>query len=187
MRRTIEYCDLRLVLVQFVEETALFLCLMVKWLLLPSYGWWPAAAISSSLEDSTVAEAKARHCAAARAVRESLHVSTYAELVGEQEESATADAAAAAAATTCAVCLSEVGRQDSVWELRNCRHVFHHGCLDRWLDHDEHLSCPLCRAPLLATRPSASPPPPPPASEPSWAVERLLYLFGDDLLLASPT
>ncbi|OWM84079.1 E3 ubiquitin-protein ligase RHA2A [Punica granatum] len=103
---------------------------------------------------------------------------------------------------TCAVCLSLLGEADEVRELRNCSHVFHRECIDRWVDHDRpddldlgrdcddgdddenssnHRSCPLCRAPLLA--PSqwvdrwAQPDP-----EPSWAVERILYLFGDDLL-----
>ncbi|KAJ8479844.1 hypothetical protein OPV22_023571 [Ensete ventricosum] len=153
---------------------------MVKWLLFPCYDWWPTSSSSSaaSSEDSKGADARARHRAAAQAVREGLRVSTYGKLVGEQED----------AAATCAVCLSEVGLRERVWELRNCRHVFHHGCLDRWLDHDEHLSCPLCREPLLARRSTsgASPLPPPPPSEPSWAVERLLYLFGDDLLLHAP-
>ncbi|KAF3439758.1 hypothetical protein FNV43_RR18036 [Rhamnella rubrinervis] len=88
---------------------------------------------------------------------------------------------------TCAVCLNQLSMKDEVRELRNCCHVFHRECLDRWLDHDHqdhhHKTCPLCRAPLLtplqcqnlsfgATR-----------SQPSWAVERLLYLFGDDLLI----
>ncbi|WOK94083.1 E3 ubiquitin-protein ligase [Canna indica] len=181
-----QYCYSRVELVRFLTEAALLFSLVVKWLLLPTDGWWPVSS-SPSLEDSTAAEARARHrAAAARAVRATLRVSTYGELLGEEEEDEEEDGndeSGAGAATTCAVCLSEVGRQDAVWELGNCRHVFHKGCLDRWLDHDEHLSCPLCRAPLLARR---SPPPPPPA-EPSWAVERLLYLFGDDLLLPPPS
>ncbi|KAF4366440.1 hypothetical protein CsatB_010708 [Cannabis sativa] len=90
---------------------------------------------------------------------------------------------------TCAVCLNQLNTNDEVRELRNCRHVFHRECLDRWLDHDQHhhqeshrKSCPLCRAPFLTQEQSqrltmgVAP-------QPSWAVERLLYLFGDDLLL----
>ncbi|CAL9199843.1 RING-H2 finger protein ATL74-like [Musa acuminata AAA Group] len=183
---SMEYCCLSSVLVRLLTKAALVLSLMVKWLLFPCYDWWPtssSAAVAASSEGIKGAEARARHRAAAQAVREGLRVSTYGELVAEQEE---------AAAATCAVCLSEVGRRERVWELRNCRHVFHRGCLDRWLDHDEHLSCPLCREPLLARRSTAGasplhpPPPPPPPSEPSWAVERLLYFFGDDLLLHAP-
>ncbi|KAK7264833.1 hypothetical protein RJT34_32445 [Clitoria ternatea] len=87
---------------------------------------------------------------------------------------------------TCAVCLNELKMEEEVRELVNCYHVFHRECIDRWLEHEhEHEkqkpTCPLCRAPLLTSSSSSSdqcvaPP------QPSWAVERLLYLFGDDLL-----
>ncbi|WOL08522.1 E3 ubiquitin-protein ligase [Canna indica] len=164
-----DYCFSRLLLVRFLKEAAIFLSLVVKWFLYPCYEWRPA---SSSSEDGKGAEARARHSAAAQAVREALHVSTYGELTRCQE---------GAAPATCAVCLSEVRRRDRVWELCNCRHVFHQACLDRWLDHDERLSCPLCRALLVSRRTAAAEAPPPP-SAPSWAVERLVYLFGDDLL-----
>lgn len=93
---------------------------------------------------------------------------------------------------TCAVCLSQLREDDEVRELRNCCHVFHRECIDRWVDHDghqdhdhdhdhddNHKSCPLCRAPLLNPSQSLDWS----MNEPSWAVERLLYLFGDDLLL----
>ncbi|KAE8687831.1 HOPM interactor 7 isoform 1 [Hibiscus syriacus] len=87
---------------------------------------------------------------------------------------------------TCAVCLCELKEGDDVRELRNCCHVFHQDCIDRWVEYDEdededddnHKSCPLCRAPLLTSSLSlvgAN-------NEPSWAVDRMLYLFGDDLL-----
>lgn len=119
----------------------------------------------------------------ARAIRESLPVATYGEVRRKLPD----------CGSTCAVCLNELGCRDKVWELHNCCHVFHRRCLDRWLDHDEHKTCPLCRAPLLSTASvavaetaavhrtesvSAAIHRP----EPSWAVERLLYLFGDDLL-----
>lgn len=88
---------------------------------------------------------------------------------------------------TCAVCLNQLGMRDEVRELRNCCHVFHRECLDRWLDHDRdhhHKTCPLCRAPLLTPFQSQSLSFNGTArSQPSWAVERLLYLFGDDLLI----
>ncbi|KAE8714058.1 hypothetical protein F3Y22_tig00110201pilonHSYRG00160 [Hibiscus syriacus] len=95
---------------------------------------------------------------------------------------------------TCAVCLSQLKEGDEVRELRNCCHVFHRNCIDRWVDYDEdqdhnhqdhdqedndnHKTCPLCRAPLLTSSQCLVWP----KNEPSWAVERLLYLFGDDLL-----
>ncbi|XP_039031663.1 probable E3 ubiquitin-protein ligase XERICO isoform X2 [Hibiscus syriacus] len=92
---------------------------------------------------------------------------------------------------TCAVCLSQLKEGDEVRELRNCCHVFHRDCIDRWVDYDEdqdhdhvqedddnHKTCPLCRAPLLTSSQCLVWP----KNEPSWAVERLLYLFGDDLL-----
>ncbi|KHN45034.1 RING finger protein 24-like [Glycine soja] len=86
---------------------------------------------------------------------------------------------------TCAVCLSQLSVEDEVRELMNCYHVFHRECIERWLEHEHenHIpTCPLCRAPLLSScchHSSTTCVPPP---QPSWAVERLLYLFGDDLL-----
>ncbi|XWS26509.1 hypothetical protein CRYUN_Cryun26dG0037900 [Craigia yunnanensis] len=96
---------------------------------------------------------------------------------------------------TCAVCLSQLKEGDEVRELRNCFHVFHKDCIDRWVDYDQdhdhdydhdhkndhedhHKTCPLCRAPLLTSSQSLGWP----KNEPSWVVEQLLYLFGDDLL-----
>ncbi|KAK8581882.1 hypothetical protein V6N12_072088 [Hibiscus sabdariffa] len=85
---------------------------------------------------------------------------------------------------TCAVCLSQLKEGEEVRELRNCCHVFHGDCIDRWVDYDgeddgnNHKTCPLCRAPLLASSQCSVWP----KNEPSWAVQRLLYLFGDDLL-----
>ncbi|CAL9753707.1 unnamed protein product, partial [Musa acuminata subsp. burmannicoides] len=165
------YC-LSLLVPRLFSECAVLLSLVVRWLFLPCCCWWPAS--SPSANEVAGAEASDRHCVAAQAVRDSLHVSSYGALTG----------AAAEGVTTCAVCLSEMRTRDRVWELRNCAHVFHKACLDRWLDHDKHLTCPLCRAPLLsepACLPSASASA---ASEPSWAVERLVYLFSDDFLFA---
>lgn len=85
---------------------------------------------------------------------------------------------------TCAVCLGDLEDDDEIRELRNCNHVFHRDCIDRWLeyecrggDEDNHRTCPLCRTPLLPSFSDCST-----VNQPSWAVERLLYLFGDDLL-----
>ncbi|WCJ42909.1 RING/U-box superfamily protein [Euphorbia peplus] len=91
------------------------------------------------------------------------------------------------ASDTCAVCLGKLDGDDEVRELRNCCHVFHRDCIDRWVDHDDdhdhdenHKTCPLCRAPLLTSSQSNMSWV---KSEPSWAVERILYLFGDDLFV----
>ncbi|OUZ99567.1 zinc finger protein [Macleaya cordata] len=92
---------------------------------------------------------------------------------------------------TCAVCLNELRDKDKVRELRNCCHVFHRSCINRWLDHNDQKTCPLCRTPLLLSlsipRSRSScclgeSPTTMNKSGPSWAVEQLLYLFGDDLL-----
>ncbi|XP_074586388.1 brassinosteroid-responsive RING protein 1-like [Curcuma longa] len=48
----------------------------------------------------------------------------------------------------CVVCLCEFEAEEEVRRLSNCRHLFHRGCLDQWLEH-ERRTCPLCRAPLL--------------------------------------
>ncbi|CAI9755168.1 unnamed protein product [Fraxinus pennsylvanica] len=75
---------------------------------------------------------------------------------------------------SCAVCLNQLRKKSQVWELRNCRHVFHKHCLEKWLSYDGcRLTCPLCRVSLQPT---------PLPEPPHWAVERMLYLFGDDLL-----
>lgn len=100
-------------------------------------------------------------------IRNSLHVATYREISERLPVSG----------ATCAVCMIDLCGDDKMWVLRNCSHVFHKRCLDRWLDHDERQTCPLCRAPLLGQDLSLEP------EKPSWAVERLIYLFGDDILM----
>ncbi|CAL5022868.1 unnamed protein product [Urochloa decumbens] len=67
---------------------------------------------------------------------------------------------------TCSVCLEEVRRGEMVRSLPECRHVFHVGCIDAWLQ--SHVTCPLCRSDLSPRRrdtmaaaaglPGASPP-----------------------------
>lgn len=79
---------------------------------------------------------------------------------------------------TCAVCLNEFERSDEIRQLKNCCHIFHKNCLDKWLDHDQK-TCPLCRSCLLSEIVEEE------VTEESWAVERLLYLFGEDLVLQS--
>ncbi|XP_010538808.1 PREDICTED: E3 ubiquitin-protein ligase RHA1B-like [Tarenaya hassleriana] len=45
----------------------------------------------------------------------------------------------------CAVCLTEFGPDDEIRRIRNCRHVFHRGCLDRWMVDHHKMTCPVCR------------------------------------------
>ncbi|XP_027362043.1 E3 ubiquitin-protein ligase RHA1B-like [Abrus precatorius] len=49
---------------------------------------------------------------------------------------------------SCAVCLYEFEGKDEIRRLTNCRHIFHRGCLDRWMGYDQR-TCPLCRTPFI--------------------------------------
>lgn len=79
----------------------------------------------------------------------------------------------------CAVCLNKLKKNSQVWELSNCSHVFHKHCLEKWLSYDSRMTCPLCRQALISPSSTA---PGSHLQQPSWAVERMLYLFGDDML-----
>lgn len=71
-------------------------------------------------------------------IREILPVIKFEEITNSGEE----------LPENCAVCLYEFeGEQEIRW-LRNCRHIFHRSCLDRWMDHDQK-TCPLCRTPFV--------------------------------------
>ena len=70
----------------------------------------------------------------ARLIREILPVVKFSELVDPPE--------------ACAVCLYEFEASDEIRRLTNCRHIFHRGCLDRWMGYDQR-TCPLCRTPLI--------------------------------------
>ncbi|CAM0944765.1 unnamed protein product [Alopecurus aequalis] len=74
------------------------------------------------------------------AIEEALPVLRFDELV--------ASSPSVCADGDCAVCLCGIGGGDEVRRLSNCRHVFHRGCIDRWMAHDQR-TCPLCRAPLM--------------------------------------
>ncbi|KAF3448596.1 hypothetical protein FNV43_RR09309 [Rhamnella rubrinervis] len=67
-------------------------------------------------------------------IREILPVVKFSELVDPPE--------------SCAVCLYEFEGQDEIRRLTNCRHIFHRGCLDRWMGYDQR-TCPLCRTPFI--------------------------------------
>ncbi|KAE9460177.1 hypothetical protein C3L33_07947, partial [Rhododendron williamsianum] len=57
-------------------------------------------------------------------------------------------AGAGDAPESCAVCLYEFEAGEEIRWLTNCKHIFHRGCVDRWMDHDQK-TCPLCRTPLV--------------------------------------
>ncbi|RLN33969.1 hypothetical protein C2845_PM03G16890 [Panicum miliaceum] len=63
---------------------------------------------------------------------------------GEEEEEEEQEHAA-----ECVFCLSGIEEGSEVRELE-CRHLFHRGCLDRWLLARPLATCPLCRCRLLA-------------------------------------
>ncbi|KAL1364373.1 hypothetical protein HN51_012578 [Arachis hypogaea] len=48
----------------------------------------------------------------------------------------------------CAVCLTDFEQEDEIRRLVNCTHVFHRGCVDRWMGYDQS-TCPLCRTPFI--------------------------------------
>ncbi|KAJ3695239.1 hypothetical protein LUZ60_000616 [Juncus effusus] len=54
----------------------------------------------------------------------------------------------------CAVCLSFLEEGDVVRMLPACHHVFHVGCIDKWLV--ANASCPVCRADVNPTEQSVS-------------------------------
>lgn len=45
----------------------------------------------------------------------------------------------------CTVCLSDFKSPDKIRQLPNCRHVFHHRCLDPWIVDCRNMTCPICR------------------------------------------
>lgn len=76
----------------------------------------------------------------AQRIRERLPVVRFGVLA---EEAGGAD-------VMCAVCLNNMERHEEIRRLRNCSHIFHRECVDKWVDHDQN-ACPLCRSPFLST------------------------------------
>ncbi|KAM1294685.1 hypothetical protein ACFX13_014980 [Malus domestica] len=68
-------------------------------------------------------------------IREILPLAKFSDLVDPPE--------------SCAVCLYEFEGEDEIRRLTNCRHVFHKGCVDRWVGYDQK-TCPLCRTPFIS-------------------------------------
>ncbi|KAL0321116.1 UNVERIFIED_CONTAM: E3 ubiquitin-protein ligase RHA1B [Sesamum radiatum] len=54
----------------------------------------------------------------------------------------------------CSICLTEFEKEELVNKLPKCGHVFHVGCLEKWLDRCQ-FTCPLCRSMLLHVRSSS--------------------------------
>ncbi|KAL8150417.1 hypothetical protein V2J09_020225 [Rumex salicifolius] len=69
-------------------------------------------------------------------IREMLPVVKFSEVVSGADETPP---------ERCAVCLYDFEGEEEIRRLRNCRHIFHRACLDRWMDHEQS-TCPLCRA-----------------------------------------
>ena len=44
----------------------------------------------------------------------------------------------------CSICLEAYALNESISDLKPCRHLFHHKCIARWLRKKN--SCPMCRA-----------------------------------------
>ncbi|XP_042055433.1 RING-H2 finger protein ATL80-like [Salvia splendens] len=154
---------------QFVLCKAALIFAVTRWLLSLALNLLTKS-IASPQPSSSCCSASSSPAANLRLLKGSLSLTTYGEM--EQRLPEGHD-------ESCAVCLNGLKKSSHVWELSNCCHVFHKHCLERWLAYDNRLTCPLCRASLIDTRPLS------PASlpeQPSWAVERMLYLFGDDLL-----
>ncbi|XP_010527006.1 PREDICTED: RING-H2 finger protein ATL54-like [Tarenaya hassleriana] len=56
--------------------------------------------------------------------------------------------------TDCSVCLSEYQEDEALRLLPKCNHAFHVPCIDTWLR--SHVSCPLCRAPVVVNAENSS-------------------------------
>ncbi|KZV31551.1 hypothetical protein F511_07402 [Dorcoceras hygrometricum] len=94
-------------------------------------------------------------------IREFLPVARFSDLAEmEQPES-------------CAVCLYEFAGDDEIRRLRNCRHVFHRSCVDRWMDHDQK-TCPLCRTHFIPEDMQEA------FNERLWAASGVWDLYGEN-------
>ena len=46
----------------------------------------------------------------------------------------------------CPICLGSISTQDNAVMMPGCSHVFHEGCVDKWVN--LHSTCPYCRTPI---------------------------------------
>ncbi|CAN6243750.1 unnamed protein product [Urochloa humidicola] len=104
---------------------------------------WRSASRAAGTEDDPAAAARGLAEAEIRA----LPASPYDD---EHRRDGPAASAAVGATPTCSVCLEEVRGGEMVRSLPECRHVFHVGCIDAWLQW--HVTCPLCRSDLSPRR-----------------------------------
>ncbi|XP_018852531.1 E3 ubiquitin-protein ligase RHA1B-like [Juglans regia] len=98
------------------------------------------------------------HSVSAVLIREILPVVRFSDLVDPPE--------------SCAVCLYEFESQDEIRRLTNCRHIFHKGCLDRWMGYEQK-TCPLCRTPFIPDDMQGT------INERLWAASGIPEFYGD--------
>lgn len=87
---------------------------------------------SSTWHDSSSVSFLTHPDAAAMVVGEMLPIVRFSDLDRPESE-------------YCAVCLYDFETDDEIRRLTNCRHIYHRGCLDRWLMGYNQMTCPLCR------------------------------------------
>ncbi|OAY80793.1 RING-H2 finger protein ATL8 [Ananas comosus] len=54
---------------------------------------------------------------------------------------------------SCAICLEDFAAGEELRVLPRCKHAFHKDCIDPWLLARSKSTCPLCRDPVVVTRP----------------------------------
>nr|CAD1838011.1 unnamed protein product [Ananas comosus var. bracteatus] len=54
---------------------------------------------------------------------------------------------------SCAICLEDFAAGEELRVLPRCKHAFHKDCIDPWLLAQSKSTCPLCRDPVVVTRP----------------------------------
>ncbi|CAI0424052.1 unnamed protein product [Linum tenue] len=109
----------------------------------------------------TAASPPSRRRPSPQQIRDRLIRTTFADVLERRDQDETA--------ASCAVCLNQMSPEDEEEEG----------------DESNHRTCPLCRTPLLTAAQSAAwSAAAEQQQQPSWAVERILYLFGDDLLVS---
>lgn len=54
--------------------------------------------------------------------------------------------------TVCAICCTTINQDQRVYHL-DCKHLFHHTCLESWFRISSNLECPLCRQSNLYNKP----------------------------------
>ncbi|KAJ8432451.1 hypothetical protein Cgig2_027748 [Carnegiea gigantea] len=86
-------------------------------------------------------------------IRELLPVMRFSDIVGEEDSKhgsvcGSGHGSGRDPPERCTVCLYEFHDHEEIRRLTNCGHIFHRGCVDRWMDHDQR-TCPLCRTPFI--------------------------------------